>query len=283
MNNFEIIFSRPWLLLLMIPVAAIILLPFLRLPRQRRKLWKKYVPVILHMVICTLLVLCLAGLTFVTNTNKQSVMILMDLSDSTAKSHGQIVTYANGIKEVLDEDCGIIAFAGDCVYEVKLKGRNSTATLTQVIAADTDIAGAMEYAASLLPNDTNRRIILLSDGKQTSGDANATASALAKKGFRIDAVYFESTYLDNAEMQISDVALPDNVYAGDPIDILVTVDSNGLTCFHSGQRPRHGNLHIGHEERIVPHTIILAQKGRCPVGRIVTAVPKQTRNHGGYM
>lgn len=226
MNNFEIIFSRPWLLLLMIPVAAIILLPFLRLPRQRRKMWKKYVPVILHMVICTLLVLCLAGLTFVTTTNEQSVMILMDLSDSTAKSHGKIVTYANSIKEGMDENCGIIAFAGDCVYEVKLKGGASKANLTKVVAADTDIAGAMEYAASLLPNDTNRRIILLSDGKQTSGDANATASALAKKGFRIDAVYFESTYLDNAEMQISDVALPDNVYAGDPIDILVTVDSN---------------------------------------------------------
>ena len=226
MNNFEIIFSRPWFLLLMLPVAAIILLPFLRLPRQRRKQWKKYVPVILHMVICTLLVLCLSGLTFVNSTNEQSVMILMDLSDSTADSHGQIVAYANSIKDGMDAPCGIIAFAGDSVYGVKLKNGNSKATLTHVLAADTDIAAAMEYAASLLPSDTNRRIILLSDGKQTRGDAAATACALAKKGLRIDAVYFESTYLDTAEMQISDVSLPDNVYAGDPIDILVTVDSN---------------------------------------------------------
>ena len=69
-------------------------------------------------------------------------------------------------------------------------------------------------------------MILLSDGKETSGDANATAFALAKQGYRIDAVYFESTYLDAAEMQISEVELPSDVYAGDTVDIFVTVQSN---------------------------------------------------------
>lgn len=226
MSNFEIVFSRPWFLLLMLPVAAIILLPFFRLPASRRKHWKKIVPVVLHMVICTLLVLCLAGLSFIVGTNKQTVMILMDLSDSTADSHQQIVAYANGIRDKMKNQCGVLAFAGDCVYEVKIKDGRADATLTEVVARDTDIAAAMEYAATLLPNDTNRRIILLSDGKQTSGDANATASALSKKGYRIDAVYFESSYLNTAEMQISDIVLPDNVYVGDTIDILVSIESN---------------------------------------------------------
>lgn len=226
MNNFEIIFSRPWFLLLMLPVTAIILFPFLRLPVRRRKHWKKIVPVILHLVICSLLVLCLSGLSFVIRTSEQTVMILMDLSDSTADSHEQIVAYANKLKDRLKEDCGILAFAGNCVYEVNIKDGRSDATLVEVLMQDTDIAGAMEYAATLLPGDTNSRFILLSDGKQTSGDANSTASALAKKGYRIDAVYFESTYLDTAEIQISEVSLPDNVYAGDPIDLLVSIDSN---------------------------------------------------------
>ena len=120
MNNFEIIFSRPWFLLLMLPVTAIILFPFFRLPTRRRKHWKKIVPVVLHLVICFLLVLCLSGLSFVIGTNKQTVMILMDLSDSTADSHEQIVAYANSIRDKLKGDCGVVAFAGNCVYEVKI-------------------------------------------------------------------------------------------------------------------------------------------------------------------
>ena len=226
MSNFEIVFSRPWFLLLLLPIAAIILFPFLRLPARRRKHWKKIVPVVLHMVVCILLVLCLSGVSFIIGTDNQTVMILMDLSDSTEDFHDEIVAYANDLIDKIDEDVGVLAFAGNCVYEVELEDGRSEAKLTEVVAEDTDIAAAMEYAATLLPSDKNRRIILLSDGKQTSGDADATASALAKQGYRIDAVYIESTYLDASEMQVSDVVLPRDVYAGDTIDVLITVESN---------------------------------------------------------
>ena len=226
MNNFDIVFSRPWLLLSMIPALAIILIPFLLLPRRRRSTLKRILPVVLHSVICTLLILCLAGISFIIGTNEQTVMILMDLSDSTEQSHGQIVDYANGIIEAIDGDCGVVAFAGNAVYSVEIDQTLKSAHLVEVLAGDTDIAAALEFAADRLPSDTNRRVILLSDGKQTSGNASAAASALASRGYRIDAVYFESSYLGSAEMQISEIEVPSDIYDGDTVDILVTVESN---------------------------------------------------------
>ncbi len=226
MSSFDLVLGRPWLLLLMLPAAAVILIPFLRIPARRRNNPKRIVPVILRMTVCLLLVLCLSGISVIMQTESQSVIILMDLSDSTKESHGQIVAYANELMDRLKGKCGVVAFAGDCVYEAEPGSEDGSAQLTDVIERDTNIAAAVEYAASLLPNNSNRRIILLSDGKETSGDAVSTAFTLASQGYRIDAVYMAGTELGDSEIQISDVAMPDNIYAGDTIDIAVTVDSN---------------------------------------------------------
>lgn len=252
MSSFEIILGRPWLLFLLIPAAAIILVPFLRIPAHRRNNWKKIVPVILRMTVCILLVFCLAGLTFIMQTDSQSVVVLMDLSDSTKNSHSRIVDYANEIIDKVEGKCGVVAFAGNCVYEVEFDNVDASATLTEVVASDTNISSAVEYAASLLPNDSNRRIILISDGKQTSGDAASAAFTLAAQGYRIDAVQIESSYLDGSEIQITDVAMPDNIYAGDAIDIAVTVDSNIKTS---------AELVLYNGETLVSETPVTVEKG----------------------
>lgn len=226
MSSFNIVLGRPLFLLLMIPAAAVILIPFLRIPANRRRHWKKIVPVILRSIVCVLLTFCLAGVTLIMQTDSQSVIILMDLSDSTKASHEQIVAYTNDLMDQLKGKCGVVAFAGDSVYEVEFDSEDATARLTDVVAADTNIASAIEYAASLLPNDSNRRIILLSDGKETSGDAASSAFSLASQGYRIDAVYMAGSELGDSEIQISDIAMPGNIYAGDSIDIAVTVESN---------------------------------------------------------
>lgn len=226
MSNFEILFDRPWLLLLLIPAFAIVLIPFLRITAKRRKTPKRIIPVVLHMVICTLLVLALSGISFIVGEDTQSVMILLDLSDSTETRQSEMIAFANQMTERLDENCGVLAFGGNTVYEVTLDDENKTVASSSVVATDTDIASALEYAVTLLPSDTNRRIILISDGKETSGDSAKVASLLAKQGVRIDAVYFETTYLDSAELQISDVSIPSDVYIGDEIDMTVTLESN---------------------------------------------------------
>lgn len=228
MNSIEISFAQPWLLLLAIPCFAIILVPFLLLPKKRRSTLKKKIPVVLHLIIVTLLILILSGLTFVKDSDNQAVMLLLDFSHSTESLQDSIASHADQILDTMDREVpiGVIVFAEDQVYSVEMYGANHEITLAEVAADATDISSALEYTASLMPKDYNRRIILLSDGKETDGDAISTARYLTTQNVRIDAMYFDTTNLETPEMQISSITLPEGAYAGDDVTIRVELQSN---------------------------------------------------------
>ncbi len=228
MNSIDFSFENPWLLLILIPALAIILLPFLKLPKKRRKTFKKIAPVVIHSVVVCLLVLILSGFTVVKNEDKQSVMILVDLSDSTADVHDAILDSAEEILSLIDKDntAGVLVFADDSIYSVELGAEIKEVESVSLSADATDIAAALEYAVSLMPTDTARRIILLSDGKQTDGDAESEAYYLATQGVRIDAAYFDTTTLDTPEVQIVSIDSPEGAYVADELTFSVELKSN---------------------------------------------------------
>ena len=56
----------------------------------------------------------------------------------------------------------------------------------QVDATRTDLASALRLAAAVLPTDARRRIVVVSDGRATQGDAAAEAERLAEAGIAVD-------------------------------------------------------------------------------------------------
>src|SRR5437660_2177962 len=52
----------------------------------------------------------------------------------------------------------------------------------------TDLASALQLAGSILPSDTRRHIVIVSDGRANLGDAIAEARLLHAEGVRVDAV-----------------------------------------------------------------------------------------------
>ena len=227
MSSIEFAFENPWYLLLVIPSFAIILLPFLRLPAKRRKTFRKIAPVVLHLIVVTLLVLIIAGFTIVRNSDEQAVMLLVDLSDSTRPVQTAIEENAQQLLDLIDEETpvGVILFGQDRAYSVKLDEDRAFA-LSPIEADATDIDAALEYAANQLPKDKAGRIIVLSDGKQTDGDALNTAQVLATQGIRIDAVYFDTTDISGEEVQINSFTPPDGAYVGDTITFIADIQSN---------------------------------------------------------
>ena len=63
MSNIELHFDSPWLLLIVIPALAAVLVPWLLIPAQRRSGFRKTAPVVLHAVLSVVLVLVIAGIT----------------------------------------------------------------------------------------------------------------------------------------------------------------------------------------------------------------------------
>ncbi len=227
MNSIKIVFQNPWFLLAAIPAFAVILVPFLCLPKKRRKTAKRIAPVVLHMVVATLLVLILSGFCLVQTAEQQAVMLLVDLSDSTKTVQSSIQSHTQQLLELIDEKnpVGVVVFGNTQIYTLEL-GKDRELSLSKVDGKATDLEAALEYAADQLPTELAGRMILLSDGKQTDGDADRMARYLATKGIRLDAVCFDTTRPQTPEVQISSVSAPNDVYAGQPVIFTVELESN---------------------------------------------------------
>lgn len=225
MSNISVHFQNPMVLWFIIPVIAIILAPYLLLQANRRKSAKRIIPVILHCIMAILLLLILAGVSIVKTTDEDSVMVLVDMSDSTLNVQDIINEHATDIINVIDDktEVGVIAFADDCVYKLDVDDKLK---VDKLLCDATNIGVALEYAVSLMPTDKSRRIILLSDGKETDGDSVSVAKHLATQGVRIDAMYFDTTTLDTKEVQISEFSIVEGSYVGDEVKFLVELKSN---------------------------------------------------------
>ncbi len=70
------------------------------------------------------------------------------------------------------DELGVVAFAKDAAV-VQAPGSTSATTLATapVVSSATDIARGLETAMALFPPDTERRLLLISDGNQTRGNA----------------------------------------------------------------------------------------------------------------
>ena len=227
MSNIELTFKSPWFLLLAIPALLIILLPFLRLPRRRRKTFRKIAPVVIHVIVVLLLVLVVSGFAIVRDTDEQAVILLVDLSDSTKSVQEEMGRRAQELMALIDEKTpvGVVVFGQSQAYTVELS-KDRTFAVDTVEADATDLGAAMEYASTLMPSDKAGHIIILSDGKQTDGNAIATAQYLATKGIRIDAVYFDTTTLKTAEVQIGDFVAPEGAYVDAEMKFTAEILSN---------------------------------------------------------
>ena len=106
-------------------------------------------------------------------------------------SQRQSVARVNAMAATMraDDRMGVVAFGGDAVVET---GAASQAHLAAIAAtvnqAATDIEAGLRVARQTLPTDGERRILLFSDGKETTGDARRQAEYAVGDGIRVDVV-----------------------------------------------------------------------------------------------
>jgi Ca-activated chloride channel family protein len=87
----------------------------------------------------------------------------------------------------------------------------------------TDLASALEVAAAAIPPFHVPRIVLISDGNPTAGDALKAAAALRGK---VEVMTAPLKARDDPEVQLSAVSAPAQVQQGEPFKVEVLIDSN---------------------------------------------------------
>ncbi|GAB4556180.1 MAG: VWA domain-containing protein [Anaerolineae bacterium] len=230
------------------PVALLILLgliPFIiwlgypRLPYRRRR---DTASLMLRLIIIILLVLGLAGLQTVQAAEKLSVVFLVDASDSLDQTARD--TAENYIRDSLsrispDDRVGIVVFGKNALVERPVSGVKEFSGITSTtIQLDTNIAEAIRLGLAMFPNDSARRLVILSDGIETLDSAVEAARLAAATNVQIDVLPLRRA--PGPEVLVSEVRVPTTVNQGELFDLGVTIESKtatraNLTILSGGQ------------------------------------------------
>ncbi|MDQ2964582.1 MAG: VWA domain-containing protein, partial [Chloroflexota bacterium] len=136
------------------------------------------------------LVLALAGFQLVLPVDRLATVFVLDLSDSvgTAGREEAVQFVRDSLREMPKGDvAGIVAFGKDALVE---RLPSDLAEIDQVrstpVKAATDIGAALRLATALFPDDTQKRIVLLSDGNDTTGSGQTEAALAAARGVQVE-------------------------------------------------------------------------------------------------
>lgn len=219
-------FQQIWYLVLLLPVlAAVIWMGYKGrfVSKLRQKLHTA-----MRVLLCTLLILAMANPIYQMQSNITTTIFAVDASDSIQGQDETIQTFLQEAEAAKTEQdaIGVLSFGRHAMVEQmpQLETNAAAGRLAEVDQTATDIAGGLEMAASLLPSDTGRRVVLVSDGNETLSDSLQQAKALASQGIVVDVFGLELA--DTPEVQITDLEIAERINKNVRYELAVRVDSN---------------------------------------------------------
>ena len=234
--SFRIAFENPWFLLLLIPAVAFTLIPHFLSPKKYRRNRNRITSIVLHLIVMVLSIAVLAGITFqyrIPNKENELILLIDKSSSNTAQKVEQ--SKEDFIYEVLQSTdskvkVGIVTFAYDQVYAAELSYDTDKVYSQYLSSFDpdgtaTDFASALQFAAAQFTDPAGGRIVILSDGVETDGDAVNAVKAVAAQGVKVDTVCFPNEQKN--EVQILSVQLPEEtIRHGEKFTVTLNLQSS---------------------------------------------------------
>ena len=192
--------------------------------------WRARMSLGLRVVIVLLLTGALAGFEFQTSPPEQSVMVLADLSASTQSAIDRETATVRAILAQRQgaNRAGVVSFGRDPQVEVNV-GTDPQFAEFEIRPNPnyTDLSSALQLAGSILPSDTRRHIVIVSDGRANLGDAVAEARLLRAEGIRVDAVVLSVPV--GTEARVDRLNAPGTINQGEQARAQAVIVSNAAT------------------------------------------------------
>ena len=185
----------------------------------------------LRALIVLLLTGALAGFELQTMPSAQSLIVVADLSaslqnakDTELATVQRIIASRQG-----DNRAGLVSFARDPQVELNASTDPQFSVFqNQPNPHYTDVASALQLAGSILPGDTRRHVVLVSDGRANLGDAVAEARLLHAEGVRVDTIAVNVPL--GPEVLVDRLDAPRSIAAGERADASAVIVSNTNTA-----------------------------------------------------
>jgi len=210
---------QPWWLL-----SLLVLLPWIWWVSRRS--WTDLGPVrwwashLLRALVLILLVAALAGLQWLDRHDRMAVIYALDRSLSIpARFEEQLLRFiqenSQQRKQESGDQVGLLVFGGTASLELPSEPKPMVLErIFSIVDRDSsDIAGALRLASAAFPEHVQKRVVLISDGNQTQGDALAEALEAKAAGVSVDVLPI--TYNYQREFMAERVDMPSTVQEGE--------------------------------------------------------------------
>jgi uncharacterized membrane protein len=216
------------------PLALLLLVPAIGLTvglhlasRRRVGAGRRRLAVIVRTLLLTALVLALAGFRLVLPVDRLATVYVVDLSDSVGEPGRQdaLVWLRESLKAMPEGDvAGIVGFGRAALVErLPQETRDLDRIASTPVRSATDIGAALRLASALFPDDAQKRIVLVSDGNDTTGSGQSEAALAAARGIQIEtrAVGLGS----GNEVVVDRLTTPSTARIGEEIEAVAEISS----------------------------------------------------------
>lgn len=247
-------FTDPIYLLLFIPLMAGLWYSFRHVHGMAKG--RKRFAFAVRFTLVASLILALSGPEARRPNKGLCTVFLLDRSDSVSDSErARAEKFVDEAMKQLGPDdlAGVVAFGKDAVVDASPGGRRELGrVLSTVDGSASDLAGAVRLASASFPDGKARRLVLLSDGNETSGDLSEAAQVAATDGVPIDVVPLGLKEL-TGETTVVGLEAPTEARTQQPFDIRVIADS---------ARAQKGMLEIDRDGIVVKKMPVNLNEGR---------------------
>lgn len=233
-----------WLLLLLIPLVGLALIAPRRLGHVR--FWGSLA---LRTLLFVALIGALAGTQLVQPVDNLTTVFLLDSSDSvSAQERTRAEAFIQSALKTMrrDDQAALVMFGENALVERAPSVDRVLNRLQSVpVTARTNIGDAVNLGLALLPAQTQKRMVLLSDGGDNAGEVHTALELARARNIPIDVVPLGE--VTNDLVQLSDLRAPSTVRKGQTVPLQVVVEAQAAT--EGTLRVRSGNQTIA-EQRV---------------------------------
>ncbi len=227
MFNYRVEFESPWYLLLLAVLPLLWWLSYRSLAGLGTV--RRLLAIALRSILLTLVILALAELQWVRTSDRLTVLYLLDQSLSIPAAQRaamrQYVNEAVALHRQRPEDrAGVIVFGRDPAMEIPPLDdlvQLAESPETFLDPEHTNLAAAMRLAQASFPEDSAKRIVIVTDGNENLGDARQQARGLVDEGIGIDVQPVVQS--SRAEVVVESLAAPTEIRRAQPYDLRVVI------------------------------------------------------------
>ncbi|MDY7080088.1 MAG: VWA domain-containing protein [Chloroflexota bacterium] len=242
------VFTQPVLLLLL---AILPYFVYLGRPTGRYGRGRAWAALVLRCLITLLIILSLAGAQSVHGGDELAVVFLVDVSDSIpeAEQERALAFVAESLAAMGPDDrAALVLFGADALVERPMTSGGDPADFIAVASIphthQTDLEGAIRLGMALFPAGSARRMVLLSDGRPTLGEAEQAVRLAHAQGVQVDVLPLLPPLggegRGEVEAWLSELTAPDRLHQGEEFALAVaaraTADMEAMLTVLAGEK-----------------------------------------------